>query len=159
MYGPQVGRLGGGREADLAVVARVLEDLADDDPDVLVAERRHAGGVLVAVGDELEQAGGDARLDDADAHAVADRDQAVALGRQLDVVARVDLGQLARVGQVGQEREARSCRSPRRRSETGALLPSCAGTVFSPAATSSILSRSMLRSAMRFVGSSASAVW
>ena len=34
----QVGRLGGGREADLAVVARVLEDLADDDPDVLVAE-------------------------------------------------------------------------------------------------------------------------
>ena len=33
-------------------------------------------------------------------------DQAVALGRQLDRVARVDLGQLARVGQVGQEGEA-----------------------------------------------------
>ena len=42
---------------------------------------------------------------------------------------------------------------------TGALLPSWAGTVFSPAATRSILSRSMLRSAIRFVGSSASAVW
>ena len=39
-------------------------------------------------------------------HAVADRDEAVALGRQLDRVARVDLGQLARVGQVGQEGEA-----------------------------------------------------
>ena len=56
----------------LAVVARVLVDLADDDPDVLVAERRDAGRVLVAVGDELEQAGRDARLDDADAHAVAE---------------------------------------------------------------------------------------
>ena len=38
VYGPQVRRLGGGRERDLAVVARVLEDLADDEPDVLVAE-------------------------------------------------------------------------------------------------------------------------
>src|SRR3989442_3169013 len=36
--GPQVGRLGGGREADLAVVAGVLEDLANDQPDVLVAQ-------------------------------------------------------------------------------------------------------------------------
>ena len=34
------------------------------------------------------------------------RDEAVALGRQLDGVARVDLGELARVGEVGQEREA-----------------------------------------------------
>ena len=34
------------------------------------------------------------------------RDQPVALGRQLDRVARVDLGELARVGEVGQEREA-----------------------------------------------------
>ena len=42
---------------------------------------------------------------------------------------------------------------------TGALLPAWAGTVLSPAATMSILSRSMLRSAMRLVGSSASAVW
>ena len=34
------------------------------------------------------------------------RDEPVALGRQLDRVARVDLGQLARRGEVGQEREA-----------------------------------------------------
>ena len=34
------------------------------------------------------------------------RDEAVALGRQLDRVARVDLGELARRGEVGQEREA-----------------------------------------------------
>ena len=34
------------------------------------------------------------------------RDEPVALGRQLDRVARVDLGELARVGEVGQEREA-----------------------------------------------------
>ena len=106
MYGPQVGRLGGGREADLAVVGRVLEDLAEDDPDVLVAERRDARRVLVAVGHQLEQAGRDARLDDADAHAVAVGDEPVALGRQLDRVARVDLGELARVGEVGQEGEA-----------------------------------------------------
>ena len=72
----------------------------------LSPSERDAGGVLVAVGDQLEQAGRDARLDDADAHAVADGDEAVALGRQLDRVARVDLGELARVGEVGQEREA-----------------------------------------------------
>ena len=64
------------------------------------------GGVLVAVGDELEQAGGDARLHDADPHPVAGRDQAAALGRQLDGVARVHLGELARIGQVRQEGEA-----------------------------------------------------
>ena len=34
------------------------------------------------------------------------RDEPVALRRELDRVARVDLGQLARVGEVGQEREA-----------------------------------------------------
>ena len=34
------------------------------------------------------------------------RDEPVALGRQLDRVARVDLGELARGGEVGQEREA-----------------------------------------------------
>ena len=34
------------------------------------------------------------------------RDEPVALGRQLDRVARVDLGELARRGEVGQEREA-----------------------------------------------------
>ena len=42
---------------------------------------------------------------------------------------------------------------------TGAFDPGLAGTVFSPASTSRTLRRSMLRSAMRFVGSSASAVW
>ena len=39
------------------------------------------------------------------------------------------------------------------------VLPSIAGTVFSPAALRRILRRSMLRSAMRFVGSRARAVW
>ena len=39
---PEVGRLGRCRERDLAVVAGVLVDLADDDPDVLVAERSDA---------------------------------------------------------------------------------------------------------------------
>src|SRR4029079_19651008 len=52
---PQVGRLDRRRERDLPVVAGVLVDLADDDPDVLVAQRRHAGRVLVAVGGALEQ--------------------------------------------------------------------------------------------------------
>ena len=42
---------------------------------------------------------------------------------------------------------------------TGALLPSIAGTILEPASTSSIRSRSMFRSAMRFVGSSARAAW
>ena len=116
-------------------------------------------GVLVAVGHELEQAGGDARLDDADPDPVAVRDQAVALGRQLDRVARVDLGQLG----AGLARSVRNAKPVLPVSSTkmltGALLPSWAGTVFSPAATSSILSRSMLRSAIRLVGSSASAVW
>jgi len=42
---------------------------------------------------------------------------------------------------------------------TGAFEPAFAGTVFSPASTSRTLSRSMFRSAIRFVGSSASAVW
>ena len=106
MYGPEVRRLGGGREAHLPVVARVLVDLADDDPDVLRTERGHAGQVLVAVGDELEQPCRDARLDDADAHPVAVRDQPVALGLQLDRVARVDLRQLLRIGQVQEVGEA-----------------------------------------------------
>ncbi len=95
---------------DLAVVARVLVDLANDDPDVLVAERRDTGGVLVAVGNQLEQASGDARLDDPDPHPVARRNQPVALGRQLDRVAGVHLGELAGVRQVGQEGEARLAR-------------------------------------------------
>ena len=43
--------------------------------------------------------------------------------------------------------------------ETGALLPAWAGTVFSPASTRSTRSRSMFRSAIRFVGSRARAVW
>ncbi len=107
VYGPQVRGLGGGREADLAVVARVLEDLADDQADVLVAQRGHAGEVLVAVGHELEQAGGHARLHDADPDAVAERDQPVALRHQLHGVARVDLGQLCRPGEVGEVGEAR----------------------------------------------------
>jgi hypothetical protein len=42
---------------------------------------------------------------------------------------------------------------------TEALLPSTAGTVFSPAATRSVFRRSMLRSAIRFVGSRARAAW
>src|SRR6185295_19934078 len=98
----QVGRLGRGREADLAVVGRVLERLADDQADVLVAEARDAGRVLVAVGHELEQTGGDPGFDDTDAHAVAVRDQPVLLGRQFDGVARVDLGQLLGGREVGQ---------------------------------------------------------
>src|SRR5215210_321164 len=104
--GPEVGRLRRCREADLPVVPRVLEDLADDDPDVLVAERGHAGGILVAVGHELQQAGRDARLDDADPDAVARRHEAVALRGHLDVVTGVDLRELTRVGQVGEERES-----------------------------------------------------
>ena len=40
-----------------------------------------------------------------------------------------------------------------------AVAHAAAGTVFSPAATSSVLRRSMLRSAMRLVGSRASAAW
>ena len=63
------------------------------------------------------------------------------------------------VGQVGQEREAGLAGLLDEDRRPGALLPSWAGTVFSPAATSSILSRSMLRSAMRLVGSRARAVW
>ena len=43
--------------------------------------------------------------------------------------------------------------------DTGAFEPCVAGTVVSPASTSSTRRRSMLRSAMRFVGSRASAVW
>src|SRR5436190_11877682 len=77
--GPEVGRLRGHREGDLPVIAGVLVDLADDDPDVLVAERRDAGRVLVALGHELEQAGGDPWLDNADPHPVAERDQATGL--------------------------------------------------------------------------------
>ena len=114
--------------------------------------------VLVAIGDELQQAGRDARLDDADPDAVAERDEPAAVGGQLDGVAGVHLGELARVGEVGQEREAGLAglldEDADRR--LAALL---GGTVFSPAATSSICSRSMLRSAIRFVGSRASAVW
>ena len=64
------------------------------------------GGVLVAVGDELEEAGGDPRLDDTDPHPVARRDEPVLLGRQLDGVAGVHLGELAGVRQVCQEGEA-----------------------------------------------------
>ena len=93
----------------------------------LSPRRRDAGGVLVAVGDELEQAGRDARLDDADPHAVADRDQPVALGRQLDRVARVDLGQLARVGAGRSGTRSRSCRSPRRRSRPAPCCPAWPG--------------------------------
>src|SRR3989304_1208274 len=55
--GPQVAHLGGRREGDLAVVAGVLEDLADDDADVLVAETGHARGGLVALPHELQEAG------------------------------------------------------------------------------------------------------
>ena len=59
-------------------------------------------------------------------------------GRQLDAVAGVDLGELAGAGQVGQDRRSRSCRSPRRRSRPAPCCPPWAGTVFSPASTSSI---------------------
>src|SRR6478735_2510266 len=62
----QVGRLGRGREAHLAVVAGILEHLADDDPDVLVAEARDARRVLVPIGDELEESCRHTRLHDAD---------------------------------------------------------------------------------------------
>src|SRR3972149_5384177 len=61
--GPQVAHLGGRREGDLAVVAGVLEDLADDDADVLVAETGHARGVLVALRHELQEACCDGPLD------------------------------------------------------------------------------------------------
>src|SRR5439155_13766881 len=67
----EVGRLGGRREAHLPIVARVLERLADDDADVLVAERRHPGRVLVPLREELEEARRDARLDDPAASTVA----------------------------------------------------------------------------------------
>ena len=60
-------------------------------------------------------------------------------GVELDRVARVDLGELARVGEVDAGRRSRSCRSPRRRSGPGPCCPPGAGTVFSPAATSSVL--------------------
>ena len=53
--------------------------------------------------------------------AVAERDEPVALGGQLDRVARVDLGELARVGAGRSGTRSRSCRSPRRRSLTGRL--------------------------------------
>ena len=66
----------------------------------------HAGRVLVAVGEELEQARRDARINDPDPHPVAECDEAVALRRQLDAIARVDLRELARIGQVGEVREA-----------------------------------------------------
>ena len=106
MYGRRSVDFAAVGKRDLAVVAGVLVGLADDDPDVLVAERRHARRVLVAVGEQLEQAGGDARLDDADPDAVADRDEPVALGQELDRVAGVHLGELARVGQLDQHGEA-----------------------------------------------------
>ena len=155
---PEVGGLGRGREADLAVVARVLEDLADDQAHVAVAQRGDAGEVLVAVGDELEQPGRDAGLDDADPGAVADRDQAVALGHELDEVARVHLGQLGGAGEVGQVGEAGLAGLLDEDADRGlGSRPGRDGR--SPASTSSTLSRSMLRSAMRLVGSSARAFW
>src|SRR3990170_2158870 len=98
--GPQVAHLGGRREGDLAVVAGVLEDLADDDADVLVAETGHARGVLVALRHELQEACCDGPLDLTYRPAVGAREQLGALGRELDRVARVHLGQLARRGQV-----------------------------------------------------------
>src|SRR4029077_2318364 len=100
---PQVGRPGGRREAHLAVVARVLERLADDDADVLVAERRDPGRVLVPLGHELEEARSNPWFHGPDPDAVARRDEAVALGQELDEVARVHLGELARVGQLDEE--------------------------------------------------------
>ena len=71
-----------------------------------IAQRGDAGEVLVAVGHELEQPGRDAGLHDADPGAVADRDQPVALGHELDQVARVDLGELGRAGEVREVGEA-----------------------------------------------------
>src|SRR4026208_504631 len=48
--------------------------------------RGPAGEVLVAIGDELEQAGRAPRLDDADPHPVAEGDEAIAFRIQLDRV-------------------------------------------------------------------------
>ena len=106
VYGRRSVDLAAVGKLDLPVVAGVLEDLADDDPHVLRAEGGDAGGVLVAVGDQLEEPGRHPRLDDADADPVRDRDEVLALGDELDVVAGVDLGQDLRAGQLHEVGEA-----------------------------------------------------
>ena len=75
-------------------------------PDVLRPERGDAGEVLVAVGDELEQAGGDPRLHDADADAVADRDQARPSGDSSTASPGLTWASSGRLGEVRQVREA-----------------------------------------------------
>ena len=75
----------------------------------------------------------------ADVYPVADWRSARSLGGQLDGVAGVDLGELARDRRGRSGARSRSCRSPRRRSRPGPCCPACAGTVFSPAATRSML--------------------
>src|SRR5918994_2772407 len=92
----QVADLGRRGERHLAVVGRILVRLADDDAHVALADRRHAGGVLVPVGDELPQPRGHARPDGADVAPFWLCRQPWTVRRKLHGIARIDLCELLR---------------------------------------------------------------